>query len=56
MREPRNRAERRALAKAVRKAEKLVRIGGRIGVATRFAILDAQGRDVTDERVQPRDT
>lgn len=54
-REPRNRAERRALERATRKAERLVKVGGKIGVQTRFKVLDADGRDVTAERMQRRD-
>lgn len=54
-REPRNRAERRALERIVRKAEKVVKARGRIGVKTRFTVLDADGRDVTAERMTVRE-
>lgn len=52
-REPLNRAERRA---ADRAAKRMVKVAGKIGVQTRYVILDSQGRDVTAERVKPRDT
>lgn len=51
-REPRNRAERRALERANRKAERLVRVGGKVGVQTRIKVLDRDGRDVTEERTR----
>ncbi len=51
-REPRNRAERRALDRANRKAERLVKVAGKVGVQTRFTVLDADGRDVTEERTR----
>lgn len=51
-REPRNRAERRALERANRKAERLVKVAGKVGVKTRFTVLDADGRDVTEERTR----
>lgn len=54
-REPRNRAERRAAERASRKVEKLVKAQGRIGVKTRHVVLDADGRDVTAERMTVRE-
>lgn len=55
-REPRNRAERRALERATRKAERLVKVAGKVGVSTRARVLDKDGRDVTEERMTNRDT
>jgi len=54
-REPRNRAERRALERATRKAERLVKVAGKVSVKTRFTVLDADGRDVTAERMTVRE-
>ena len=51
-RESRNRAERRALERAARKAMRLVNVAGKVGVATRFKVLDRDGRDVTEERMR----
>lgn len=51
--EPRNRAERRALARVERR---MVKVAGKTGLQTRFVILDSEGRDVTAERVKPRDS
>jgi len=53
-REPRNRAERRALERATRKAERLVKVAGKVSVKTRFTVLDADGRDVTNDRMSVR--
>ena len=54
-REPLNRAERRAAARAGRKIERLVKANGRVGVKTRLVVLDADGRDVTAERMTVRE-
>lgn len=54
-REPRNRAERRAAERAAKRAERLVSVSGRIGVSTRLVIIDADGRDVTAERMTVRE-
>lgn len=53
MQQPRNRAERRARERAVRR---MVKVAGKIGVSTRFVILDSEGRDVTAERMKLRDS
>lgn len=53
MRQPRNRAERRALERATKR---LVKVNGKIGLSTRYVVLDAEGNDVTAERVKPRDS
>lgn len=49
--EPLNRAQRRAAARAQRR---MVKVGGKVAVKTRYVILDSEGRDVTAERVKPR--
>lgn len=49
MRNPLNRAQRRAAAKAARR---MVHAAGKVGVKTRVVILDAEGRDVTAERMK----
>ena len=49
--EPLNRAQRRAAARAQRR---IVKAAGKVGVKTRYVILDSEGRDVTAERVKPR--
>lgn len=62
-REPKNRAERRALDRAVKRQLKKVKrlgdpdvaVGGKIGVRNRYAILDKDGRDVTAERIRRTD-
>ena len=54
-REPLNRAERRAAERAARKAERLVKVAGKVSVRTRFTVLDADGRDVTAERMTVRE-
>lgn len=51
-REPRNRVERRALERATKKAERLVKVAGKVGVTTRVVVLDRAGRDVTEERTR----
>jgi len=34
----------------------MVKVAGKIGVSTRYVILDGEGRDVTRERVKLRDS
>lgn len=50
--EPQNRAQRRAAARAERR---LVKVAGKVGVKTRFVVIDSEGRDVTAERIKPRE-
>lgn len=52
-REPRNRAERRAQDKALKR---LVKVKGAVSVATKYRVLDANGRDVTAERIKHHDS
>lgn len=34
----------------------MVKVAGKIGMQTRYVVLDAEGRDVTAERMKLRDT
>lgn len=51
MREPLNRAQRRAAARAMKR---MVKADAKVTVKTRYVVLDSEGRDVTAERVKPR--
>lgn len=51
MREPLNRAQRRAAARAYRR---MVKADAKVAVQTRFRVIDASGRDVTSERMKRR--